>query len=127
MRAYSLALIWSVLAFTGAAQSAECEKDLDAEAARMRAGKDCAAAYKTFDACLWGSTADVRRGAVVREICEAGFLAKLSPQDLKAYKEKIAACARKYAKQEGTMYRSMDAACAAKAARDSFTRRRARS
>lgn len=112
----------AALITSGIAYADGCESSIDAEAARMRAAKDCAAAYKTFDACLRGSTADVQRGAVVRDICETGFMSKLKPDQMKAYREKLGACEKKYAKQSGTMYRSMEAACAAKAARDVWAR-----
>lgn len=126
MRLIAALAVCAALATSGVARGEECERDLDAEAKKMRDAKDCDAAYKMFDSCLWGSTADVQRGAVVREICEAGFLSKLKPEPAKAYRRRIDACAKKYAKQSGTMYRSMETACAAKAARDFWTRYGAR-
>jgi hypothetical protein len=122
MRAVAVVLLSAALLAAGVARAEDCEHDLEAEAKKMRAAKDCEAAYRTFDACLWGSTADVQRGALVREICEAGFVTRLKPDQTKAYQRKTGACEKKYAKQSGTMYRSMEAACAAKAARDFWGR-----
>ena len=122
MRAVWLMLLCFGLGTAATARADDCERDLEAEAKKIRAAKDCGAAYKTFEACLWGSTADVQRGALTREICEAGFLSRLKPTAAKAYQGKISACSKKFAKQSGTMYRSMEAACAAKAARDFWER-----
>lgn len=127
MRAVTaLSLAWALIMTAVAARAQECERDLDAEARKMRATKDCAAVYKVFDSCLWGSTADVQRGALVRDMCELEFRTRLKPAEAKAYQHKIEGCGKKYAKQSGTMYRSMEAACAAKAARDFWMRYGAR-
>lgn len=126
MRARTILLLSLALTMAGVARADDCEHDLEAEAKILRATKDCAAAHKIFDACLWGSTADVQRGAIVREICESGFLSRLKPEAAKAYQTKISACGKKYAKQSGTMYRSMEAACATKAARNFWERYGAR-
>ncbi|QGM96608.1 hypothetical protein [Methylocystis parvus] len=96
---------------------ADCA-DLAAEEAKVAAAKNCGEAYKIYEACLWGSTADVQRGGTVQEICEKGFLSTLSAARKKRYDREIARCEKEYRNEDGTMYRSMEAVCAAGTARD---------
>lgn len=112
MRMLRATLIF-MLSFGASPALADCDFDLAAEEAKVAAAKDCGSAYKIYETCLWGSTADVQRGAMVQELCEKGFLGKLNAAQKKGYQRRIAVCERKYQKQDGTMYRSMEAVCAA--------------
>ncbi|WP_424361144.1 hypothetical protein [Methylocystis parvus] len=117
MRQTKAALIF-LLSLAASPALADCDFDLAAEEAKVAAAKDCGEAYKIYEACIWGSTADVQRGAMVQELCEKGFVSKHSGALKKNYERRIGVCERKYQKQEGTMYRSMEAVCAAGSAHD---------
>jgi hypothetical protein len=106
----------------GCAAHAECEADLSAEEAKVSAAPSCRAARTIYEACLWGSTADIGRGETVRTKCEGEFMGRASAATKAAYRQKLAACAKKYAHRDGTLYRSAEATCAADAAY-SFARR----
>lgn len=106
----------------GGAARADCSTDLSAEEAKVEAATSCSAARAIYEACLWGSTADVGRGETVREKCETDFLGKASAGTKAAYNRALAACTKKYAHRDGTMYRSAEATCVADAAW-SFARR----
>lgn len=116
MRRMKFMLVFTILGLSTGASMAECSMDLEAEEAKVRAAKTCDEAHKIYSDCLWGSTADIQRGDIVQQKCEAAFLATLPAAQAKAYRRKIAACEKKYEKKEGTMYRSMAATCAADAA-----------
>ena len=73
----------------------------------------CAAGAKVFRACLVGASSDVARGGAVQERCERDFLKRLPRARLRAYNSALDACARKYARMEGSMYQSAAAVCAA--------------
>ena len=102
-------------AFAGAAR-AECGTDLEAEEAKVSAAKTCREARAIYEACLWGSTADVGRGATTRTKCEADFLPGANAATKARYNRALSACAKKYARMDGSMYRSAAASCAADAA-----------
>jgi len=53
------------------------------------------------------------RGGAVQERCERDFLKRLPRARLRAYNSALDACARKYARMEGSMYQSAAAVCAA--------------
>ncbi|MCC3245331.1 hypothetical protein LG047_08340 [Methylocystis sp. WRRC1] len=114
MRRSAFALIFILLATSAGA--VDCSMDLEAEEAKVRAARTCGEAHKIFVSCLWGSTADIQRGAMVTAKCEAVFLSALPTAQANAYRRKIEACGKKYARKDGTMYRSMAATCAADAA-----------
>ena len=76
----------------------------------------CDRAIKIFQACEYGTSGDIRFGAVVEKKCEADFLRHLKkPQEI-AYRHELRLCDRKYANQQGTMYRSFTAFCRAEVA-----------
>jgi hypothetical protein len=95
---------------------AECDLDLEKEEAKVRAARTCKEAHKLYEACLWGSTGDIQRGAIVQEKCEALFLNKLNGAQKGGYRYRLAACDRKFARREGTLYQSQNAVCHADAA-----------
>jgi len=101
-----------VSAFGAAPGWATCTLDLAAEEAKVAAARSCEDAHEIYEACLWGSTADVQRGAMIRELCEKGFLGTLGAVQKKKYNRRIATCEKKYSREDGTMYRSMEAVCA---------------
>ena len=112
--------IMASLALWAPASAAECtlDRDLDKMVDALKQAPSCAAAYKLFEDCAFGASGDVPLGDAVQEKCESGFLSKLDAGRKSAYNKQLAACDRKYAKQEGTMYRSATAFCRAGAARD---------
>ena len=82
----------------------------------LKAAPTCDASLKIFQKCSFGSSGDIRLGAIVTEKCEALFEGKLSPQQKSAYSRARHVCNTKYLKESGTMYRSFEAFCRAEAA-----------
>ncbi|MBL1258530.1 hypothetical protein [Methylocystis sp. Sn-Cys] len=62
-----LAVFWALPAVAD-----DCS-DLEAQEAKVAAAKNCGEAHKLFEACLWGSTADIQRSAMVTQTCEKAF------------------------------------------------------
>jgi hypothetical protein len=93
----------------------ECPGGLAAEGKEelLRKAPTCDAAMALFDACAYGGSGDAGLGAAVIENCEAGFAAKLSGAQRKAYDKEMKACVAKYRGKEGTMYISAAAFCRA--------------
>jgi hypothetical protein len=79
----------------------------------LKDAPSCDKAMETFTACAYGASGDTGLGQIVTARCEADFAAKLSPAERKAYDQKLKRCARKYARESGTMYRSFAAFCRA--------------
>jgi hypothetical protein len=105
-------LLGTLLLSAVAAQAADCPfagPDVDDG---LTAAPTCKAAARLLSDCALGASGDVARGGIVREKCERDFLPGLGPKEARAYRAGLARCARKYAKQEGSMYRSMAAFCA---------------
>jgi hypothetical protein len=97
----------------------------DDRIAQLEQAPTCRQAMARFEACAYGASGDIALGAVVIGKCEAGFLGKLTPARRKSYDRAQSQCARKYAKQSGTLYRSFEAFCRAKLAKtysDRFAR-----
>jgi hypothetical protein len=114
----TLWVLSTMLLLAAPSQAADCPVQGGAEIAdALEKASSCAAAYKLFEACAYGSSIDVQFGATVTEKCEGDFLPKLNATQRKAYEREQDACTRKYAKQDGTMYRSFEAFCRAKLAR----------
>lgn len=118
MRKTNLMSICLLAAFWALPAAADDCSDLEAQEAKVAAAKNCGEAHRLYEACLWGSTADIQRGSMVKETCEKTFLPSLGGAQRKSYSRKLEACAKKYRNQSGTMYRSMEAVCAADAAHD---------
>ncbi|KAF2990516.1 hypothetical protein OGR47_02180 [Methylocystis sp. MJC1] len=118
MRETKFTSICLLAAFWALPAVADDCSDLEAQEAKVAAAKNCGEAHKLYEACLWGSTADLQRGSVVTETCEKAFLSTLSAAQQKSYSRKKDACAKKYRNESGTMYRSMEAVCIADAAYD---------
>jgi hypothetical protein len=108
----------AVFLLCGSALAAECTIERDALDDAVEQAPSCAAAYKLFEDCGLGSSADVPLGATVQERCEKDFSSKLDAARKKAYERQLAACDRKYAHRSGTIYLSYAAFCRAGAARD---------
>lgn len=100
------------------AHAADCpvERSGDKISDAIEKAPCCAAAQKVFEACAYVASIDSMFGGLVTEKCEKGFLTKLTPAQSKTYNREKDACAKKYAKQEGTMYRSFEAMCVSKLA-----------
>ena len=96
--------------------------DLDKIEEAARNAPTCDRSLELFRLCGSGATSDVQLGAAVTERCEGDFLARLSKAQRTEYRRAQARCARKYARESGTMYRSFEAYCGAEVAR-SFARR----
>jgi hypothetical protein len=73
----------------------------------------CNRAMKIFEACEFGTSGDIRFGAVVEKKCERDFLARLKGPQKLLYRREMQVCDRKYRNEEGTMYRSFTAYCRA--------------
>ena len=84
----------------------------------LRKAPSCRESLAMMEACAYGATGDVSLGQIVREKCEAGFLAKLSKSQRQTYDRGIKLCDDKYKNESGTMYRSFSAFCRAILARD---------
>jgi hypothetical protein len=84
--------------------------------AALNAASSCDASMKVFEACEYGTSGDIRFGAVVEKKCEADFLARLKAPRKQLYQRDMQACDRKYHNESGTMYRSFTAFCRAEVA-----------
>jgi hypothetical protein len=78
---------------------------------------NCDRALKIFEACEFGTSGDIRFGAVVEKKCERDFLGRLKGPQKLIYQHEMRVCDRKYRNEEGTMYRSFTAICRAEVAR----------
>lgn len=105
-----------LLASPLAAANCPVERNGDAISAAIEKATSCKAAYDVFQACAYIASIDTMFGGLVTEKCETTFLTKLSTSQSKTYDRGKKACARKYARQEGTMYRSFEATCVSKLA-----------
>ena len=76
----------------------------------------CEAALKTYESCMWGSSADTTFGAAVAVKCEKDFVDKLTPSEMKTYADRMQLCAYRYSATQGTLYMSMAATCQAELA-----------
>jgi hypothetical protein len=90
--------------------------DMDEIIAVLNEAKSCERAIKVFQACEYGTSGDIRFGAVVERKCEADFLGQLREPQKLAYQRQLRLCDRKYANEQGTMYRSFAAFCRAEVA-----------
>jgi hypothetical protein len=86
----------------------------------------CERAMKIFEACEYGTSGDVRFGAVVEKKCESDFLARLTEPQKLTYRREMRLCDSKYRNKEGTMYRSFTAFCRAEVAQRYSRRAQAR-
>jgi len=89
---------------------------MDDVIAALNEAPDCDRAMKVFEACEYGTSGDIRFGAVVEKKCERDFLPHLAEPQSHLYQRDLRACDRKYRNQEGTMYRSFTAFCRAEVA-----------
>lgn len=96
--------------------AAECPVEMSRADEAIRAAAGCQAALETFRACAYGSSGDVQLASIVRERCEADFLARLPAKQRRTYDGAQARCARQYARESGSMYRSFEAFCSAELA-----------
>jgi len=112
-----LAGLVAVFALSSAlAAPEECpvkSNEMDDIVAVLSKAPNCDSAMKIFEACEFGTSADVHFGAVVEKTCEADFLSRLRPPQKKAYASQLRRCDAKYRNEEGTMYRSFTAFCRA--------------
>jgi hypothetical protein len=104
---------------TQPANAADCPAKssmMDDIIAALDDASGCDRAIKIFQACEYGTSGDIRFGAVVEKKCEADFLGHLREPQERAYRHELRLCDRKYAKEQGTMYRSFTAFCRAEVA-----------
>lgn len=73
----------------------------------------CERAVKMFEACEYGTSGDIRFGAIVEKKCESDFFARLKDRQKQLYQSEMRVCDRKYRNQSGTMYLSFTAFCRA--------------
>jgi hypothetical protein len=84
--------------------------------AALNEAPGCDRAMKVFERCEFGTSGDIRLGAVVEQKCEREFLTRLKAPQRKAYIREMQICDRKYQNESGTMYRSFTAFCRAEVA-----------
>jgi hypothetical protein len=109
------------------------KKTCDAEAAKLPPQEECPAksmmmddiiavldqapscerARKVFEAAEFGTSGDIRFGAIVEKKCEGDFLARLKDPEKRLYQREMRVCDQKYRNQSGTMYRAFTAYCRA--------------
>jgi hypothetical protein len=73
----------------------------------------CERAMKVFEACEYGTSGDIRFGAIVEKKCEGDFLARLTDPGKRHYQREMRVCDQKYRNESGTIYRSFTAYCRA--------------
>lgn len=86
--------------------------DALADQEALSSAPTCEAAYKQYQDCRWGSSADGWRGRIVRDKCEPLFLSKLTVEQMKVYNDKIAFCGQQYEFAKGTLAISESNTCA---------------
>jgi hypothetical protein len=89
---------------------------MDDVIAALNEAPNCDRAMKVFEACEYGTSGDIRFGAVVEKKCGHDFLPRLTEPQRHLYQREMRACDRKYLNKEGTMYRSFTAFCRASVA-----------
>ena len=110
----AVAATWSLAVAPAMAEDCPVTSmDMDAIVAALNAAPDCDASMKLFEACQFGSTADIQFGDVVEKKCEAQFLGKLKPARQRVYQDQLGRCDAKFAGKQGTMWRSAAAMCRA--------------
>jgi hypothetical protein len=114
LRNLAAAVVLSLAAASARAEDCPAESTMmDDVVAALDEAKNCDHAMKVFQACEYGTSGDIRFGAVVEKKCERDFLGHLTePQKLR-YRREMHACDRKYRNEAGTMYRSFTAFCRA--------------
>jgi hypothetical protein len=86
---------------------------MDDVIAALNEAPGCERAMKVFEACEYGTSGDIRFGALVETKCERDFLSRLTAVQKQRYQSEMRACDRKYRNEQGTMYRSFTAFCRA--------------
>ena len=113
-----LAAILSLAAASARAEDCPAKtRMMDDIIAALNEAPSCNRAMKIFEACEFGTSGDIRFGAVVEKKCERDFLAGLKGPQKLLYRGEMRVCDRKYRNEEGTMYRSFTAYCRADVAR----------
>jgi hypothetical protein len=100
---------------------AQTEKNgsyVEAVKAAVRNAPGCDRAFRTFEGCQLGSTADNPLSDEVMSKCEADFMDNTDAAKKKAYKKALDHCNRVAEKNVGTMYQSFAAVCQAGVSRD---------
>jgi len=114
-----LAALAVVLSLTGQALAEDCpakSSGMDDIIEALNEARSCDAAMKIFEACEFGTGADLRFGEIVQKKCESDFLGRLTAPHKAAYQREMGVCDRKYRNESGTMYRSFTAFCRAEVA-----------
>jgi hypothetical protein len=84
--------------------------------AALNEAPGCDRTMKVFEACEYGTSGDIRFGAVVEKKCEIDFLPRLNDPQKQRYQREMRTCDLKYRNKDGTMYRSFTAFCRAEVA-----------
>lgn len=87
--------------------------NLDRVEQSIEAAPTCAVAYRLMNACRRNTSSDVELARIVIAKCERSFVTRGQSARLREYNDERAACAKKYARQQGTMYASFQASCEA--------------
>jgi hypothetical protein len=113
----SLVVALSLAGATARAEDCPAKSTMmDDVIAALNEAPDCDHAIKVFEACEYGTSGDIRLGAVVEKKCERDFLPRLNEPQKHTYQRELRACERKYRNKDGTMYRSFTAFCRAEVA-----------
>ena len=115
LRSLAVAVALS-LAAAASARAEQCPASstmMEDVMAALDEASNCDRAMKVFEACEYGTSGDVRFGAVVEKKCEGDFLSHLTEPQKHLYRREMRACDRKYRNESGTMYRSFTAFCRA--------------
>jgi hypothetical protein len=113
----SLAVILCLAAASARAEDCPAKSTImDDVIAALNEAPNCDRAMKVFEACEYGTSGDIRFGAVVEKKCERDFLPRLTEPQKHPYQREMRACDRKYRNEEGTIYRSFTAFCRAEVA-----------
>ena len=118
-----LVALAALVAFTWPLPAAECPvAGAEATSDAIEQAPSCPKAAEIYRLCTWGSSMDIQFADVAIRKCEADFLAKLAPQQRRAYDRAKTRCGRKYARESGTLYRSFEASCSVELAKTYWTR-----
>lgn len=114
-----LLALTAALALCAPAFAKDCpveDSSLDAREQAIRKAPSCKEALEVMQSCAYGASGDVTLSSAVVEVCEAGFLGRLSKAQRRSYDREMRRCDAKYRHESGTMYRSFEAFCRAELA-----------
>jgi hypothetical protein len=113
----------ALMALAHPLSAAECPvAGAEATSDAIERAPSCAKAAEIYGLCTWGASMDIQFADVAIRKCEADFVARLTPQQQRAYDRAKTRCGRKYARESGTLDRSFEASCSVELAKTYWTR-----